>query len=92
MSETCGALLGLNPSESVGALLMDLILLVDFSATGVPLVEPALQAPPLRALKSDGMARGLMRIRQEGVLLRTYDVVGVPLAGGVGALAFITEV
>jgi PAS domain-containing protein len=92
MSAGCGALLGLDPSEAVGALLLDLILLVDFSATGIQLVEPELHAPPLRALKSGGMARALMRVRQQGVLLRTYDVVAVPLAGQAGAMAFLTEV
>ncbi|MCW2601349.1 MAG: fold-4 domain protein [Frankiales bacterium] len=91
MSTGCGTLLGLDPLASVGALLLDLVVLVDFSATGVPLVEPELQTPPLRSLKSGTMARGLVRLqRADGH--RTYDVVGIPLAGRVGALAFLTEV
>jgi hypothetical protein len=90
MSPACGALLALQPSATVGALLLDLVAVVDFSAGAVPLADPHQQVPPLRALGSGSLARALVRLRQ-GDLLRTYDVVGVPLTGGAGALAFFTE-
>lgn len=89
MSREGGALLGLHPSASVGALLLDLVLAVDFTAAAVPLPDPAPKVPPLRALASGSLARGLVRVRR-GELLATYDVVGVPVQGG--ALAFLTEV
>lgn len=92
MSIGCGVMLNIDPVETVGALLLDLIVMVDFSATGLPLPDPELQAPPLRALKSGGLARGLVRIRRRTGTLTTYDVVGVPLAGGLGALGFLTAV
>lgn len=92
MSPACGRLLGVDPVRTIGVLLVDLVVLVDFTAVGLPLPDPAAQAPPLRALRSGALARGLLRLRLAEGSLRTYDVVGVPLAGGVGALAFLTEV
>lgn len=92
MSIGCGLLLDAEPVRTVGSVLLDLIALVDFSAAAVPLHDPELQLPPLRALRSGGMARGLVRRRRSHGGLATYDVVGVPLAGGAGALAFLTEI
>ncbi len=91
MSAYCGVMLDLDPAATVGAPLLDVMVLVDFSATGVPISDAAPYAPPLRALASGGMARGLVRLRRRD-RLRTYDVVGVPLAGGAGALAFLNEI
>ncbi len=90
MSAGCGRMLDLDPTATVGAPLLDVMVLVDFSATGVPITDAAPYAPPLRSLASGGMARGLVRLRRRD-RLRTYDVVGVPLAGGSGALAFLNE-
>lgn len=92
MSIGCGLMLNVDPAGTVGVLLLDLVVMVDFSAMGVPIQDPELQAPPLRVLKSGGMARGLVRLRRPSGVLMTYDVVAVPLAGRVGALAFLTEV
>jgi hypothetical protein len=47
--------------------------------------------PPLRALATGGLARGLLRLRSAAGLV-TYDVVAVPLAGQAGALAFFLAV
>ena len=91
MSAGCGELLGLVPAKTVGALLLDLLTLVDFTEAAVPLPDPELQAPPLRVLRNGTMARGLVRIRRD-LHLSSYDVVGIPLAGGVGALAFLVEI
>jgi hypothetical protein len=90
-----GAALALNidPDTCIGRPLLDLITLVDFSATGVPVEDPDVQLPPLKALRSHSMARALVRLRLgAGGVLVTYDCVGVPLAGGEGALAFFAEV
>ena len=89
-----GAALALNldVTTCLGTPLLDLVVVVDFTATGVPVEDPDVQLPPLKALRSQSMARGLVRLRLgEGVLV-TYDCVGVPLAGGEGALAFFAEV
>lgn len=89
-----GAALALNldAAACLGKPLLDLVVLVDFSATGVPIEDPDVQLPPLKALRSRTMARGLIRLRLGRGVLVTYDCVGVPLAGGDGALAFFAEV
>ena len=92
MSAGAGALLGVDPSTCVGTRLLELIVLVDFTETGVPLVDAEMSAPPLRALRSGRMSRGLMRLRLPLGTMPTFDVVGVPLAHGAGALGFLTEV
>ena len=92
VSAGAGVLLGIDVSTCVGARLLDLVVLVDFTETGVPLLDPEMSAPPLRALRSGRMSRGLMRLRLPRGGMPTYDVVGVPLAHGAGALAFLTEV
>lgn len=92
MSATCGRMLDVDPVQTVGILLLDLVDLVDFTVAGLPLADPEVQAPPLRALAGGSLARGLVRLRRAAGTLSTYDVVGVPLAGGSGALAFLSEV
>jgi hypothetical protein len=89
-----GAALALNldVTTCLGKALLDLVVVVDFSATGVPIDDPDVQLPPLKALRSQTMARGLVRLRLGRGVLTTYDCVGVPLAGGAGALAFFAEV
>jgi hypothetical protein len=89
-----GAALALNldVATCLGKPLLDLVVVVDFSATGVPVDDPDVQLPPLKALRSQTMARGLVRLRLGRGVLTTYDCVGVPLAGGAGALAFFAEV
>lgn len=89
-----GAALALNldVTTCLGKALLDLVVVVDFSATGVPVDDPDVQLPPLKALRSLTMARGLVRLRLGRGVLTTYDCVGVPLAGGAGALAFFAEV
>jgi len=84
--------LSLDAANAIGKPLLELLTLVDFSATGVPVEDPDVQLPPLKALRSQSMARGLVRLRLQGGVLATYDCVGVPLAGGDGALAFFAEV
>ena len=92
MSAAAGGLMELQPDGCVGALLLDLVYMVDFTQTGLPLVDAELSAPPLRALRSGRLARGLVRLRLPLSGTLTLDVVGVPLAGGSGALAFLSRV
>jgi hypothetical protein len=92
LSTGCALALNLDPVLALGRPLRELVCLVDFSATGVPVEDPEIQLPPLKALRSQAMARGLVRLRLGPSVLTTYDVVGVPLAGGVGALGFFSEV
>ena len=89
-----GAALALNldTTTCLGKSLLDLVVVVDFSATGVPVDDPDVQLPPLKAMRSQTMARGLVRLRLGRGILMTYDCVGVPLAGTSGALAFFAEV
>ena len=92
MSTGAALALGLDAAQAIGRPLRELLVLVDFSATGVPVEDPEVQLPPLKALRSGSMARGLVRLRLPGDVLVTYDCVGVPLAGGAGALAFFAAV
>ena len=92
LSRRAASQLGVEPVNSLGALLVDLVTMVDFSSGGAPLNHPELQVPPLKALRSGGMARGLVRLRRGTTGLVTYDMVGVSLDGGTGALGFLTEV
>jgi hypothetical protein len=92
MSTGCALALNLTPGSALGKALRDVIEVVDFTATGVPVEDPEVQLVPLKALRSGSMARGLVRMRTAPGVLVTYDVVGVPLAGGVGALGFFAEV
>lgn len=89
-----GAALALNLdlSSCLGRPLLELVTVVDFTETGVPVEDPDVQLPPLKALRSQSMARGLVRLRLGQGVLTTYDCVGVPLAGGSGVLAFFAEV
>lgn len=89
-SLTGAAMLGADPVRCVGALLLDLVTVVDFTETGVPLPEPEMAVPPLRALRSGHLARALVRLRLPSGVVPTYDVVGVPVEEG--ALAFLSEV
>jgi len=92
LSTGCALSLNLDPTTCIGKPLLDLVVLVDFSQTGVPVDDPDVQLPPLKALRSGSLARGLIRLRLGRGVLVTYDVVGVPLAGGAGALGFFSEV
>lgn len=92
MSAGTAMSLNLDPTACMGRPLLDLVTLVDFSQTGVPVEDAEVQLPPLKALRTGTLARGLVRLRLTHGLLVTYDVVGVPLAGGQGALGFFSEV
>lgn len=91
-SEAAGPVLGTTASAAVGARFVDLVTAVDFTSGAAPAQELERSIPPLRALTTGGLARGLLRLRSSSGTLVTYDVVAVPLAGQSGALAFFLPV
>lgn len=91
-SPGAASVLGAPPADVLGARFVDVVAAVDFTSGAAADPEPERSLPPLRALATGGLARGLMRLRTgEGTLL-TYDVVAVPLADGGGVLAFFLAV
>lgn len=90
-SSAVGAVLGTTAASAVGAKFVDLVTAVDFTSGAAPALELERSMPPLRALATGGLARGLLRLRSAAGLV-TYDVVAVPLAGQSGVLAFFLAV
>jgi PAS domain-containing protein len=90
-SPAVGAVLGTTAASAVGAKFVDLVTAVDFTSGAAPDLELERSMPPLRALATGGLARGLLRLRSAAGLV-TYDVVAVPLSGQSGALAFFLAV
>ena len=90
MSDAAGAVLAVDPRACVGACLADLLVVIDFTETGVPLPDTRAALPPLRSLSSGRLTRGLVRLRLPLGTTPTLDVVGVPVSGG--ALGFLSEV
>jgi len=96
-SPTCRSLLGFPEDEEVvGRGLLDgLLELIDFTAARGQLAEWELERiPPLLALSTGGLARGLMRIRV-GDLIRTVDAITTPLWNGgqlAGSLTFFCRI
>lgn len=85
-----------NTSAAVGTCLHDGVLpLIDFGATAHPLPDTELaKIPPVQALLSARLARGLLRVRLGGDVV-TIDAVATPLLEGghvVGSLTFFCTV
>lgn len=83
-------------SAAVGVCLHDGVLpLIDFAATASPLPDTELaKIPPVQALLSERLARGLLRVRLGGDVV-TIDAVATPLLEGshvVGSLTFFCTV
>lgn len=87
-SPAAASVLGL----ALGVRFLDLVSTVDFTSGAAPDLEQERTLPPLRALATGGLARGLVRIRTAHDELVTYDVVAVPLARQSGVLAFFARV
>jgi PAS domain-containing protein len=91
------AMFGLrHPQAAIGrSLYSDLIPLLDFTGAGALLGEEELQRiPPVLALSSGRLARGLMRFRTTADVI-TMDAVSTPLRDGgtvVGSLTFFSVV
>jgi PAS domain-containing protein len=98
VSAACSELLGLEkPAEAIGEKLVDAIALIDFTANAGALEEPeAGNIPPLLAVRSERLARGLMRVVPEpGRPPLTVDAIATPLLDGekvLGSLTFFSPV
>lgn len=98
-SAACCALFDLNdPLALPGHSLLRVLTLVDFTATPSPLTITELDLiPPLLALSSGRLSRGLLRVRygRDGERLRTVDAIATPIWEGTrpaGSLTFFAEV
>lgn len=97
-SSACYQLLGLGaPDTAVGRFLLDSVVrLVDFTATREILTQAeAEKIPPLLALSSGRLARGLMRIHDGGDYDVTVDAIATPLYDNtsvVGSLTFFSAI
>ena len=85
-----------DPAAAVGMCLHNAVLpLIDFAATANPLPDTELaKIPPVQALLSERLARGLLRVRLGGDVV-TIDAVATPLLEGghvVGSLTFFCTV
>jgi PAS domain-containing protein len=97
-SKPCARLFCLSqPAELTGRHMLDreVLYLIDFTAAGNELSESERdQIPPLLALTSGRLARGLMRVRNRNGS-RTLDSIATPLRQGgevVGSLSFFAVV
>jgi len=97
-SPACGDLLGLGkPIEAVGQRLADRISLIDFTSNAGALEDhEADKIPPLMAIRSRHLARGLIRVVPEpGRPPLTVDAIATPLFAGervTGSLTFFAPV
>ena len=92
-----GELLSINPADAVGRRLVDGVLrLLDFNAVSGDLPGWEVdKIPPLIAIKSGGLARGLLRVAADHGAASTVDAISVPLRDGgaiVGSLTFFAPV
>ncbi|MEV0392836.1 PAS domain-containing protein [Polymorphospora rubra] len=100
VSRSCCDLLGLGtPAETVGLALLDgRLRLVDFTAARGELTETEIdKIPPLLALTSGRLARGLLRVQSDssGENVATVDAIATPLSVGgavAGSLTFFSPV
>jgi hypothetical protein len=97
VSLSCCELLGLgDPTAAVGKSLLDEVRLIDFTANQGELSEPEMaNIPPLLAITSGRLARGLLRVLRLGQAPSTVDAISTPLRDGdevVGSLTFFAEV
>jgi hypothetical protein len=94
LSPSCSELLGLGkPVEAVGQPLLGGVLrLIDFTAGGGELDEPEVEKiPPLLAIRSKRLARGLMRVQTDGPEPHlTVDAIATPLMAADQVVASLT--
>jgi PAS domain-containing protein len=94
LSPSCGELLGLGkPADAVGQPLLGGVLrLIDFTAGGGELAELEIeQIPPLLAIRSEQLARGLMRVQpRAGGQHLTVDAIATPLTQDDQVVASLT--
>ena len=98
VSASCCELFGLGkPAEAIGKPLGSALHMVDFTADGRELDESdAEKIPPLLAVRSERLARGLLRVvPSPGQPPVTVDAITTPLLSGdrlVGSLTFFSPI
>jgi hypothetical protein len=98
VSPVCSETLGLGkPVEAIGQRLNTALRLIDFTANAGALEEPeAEMIPPLLAIRSERLARGLIRVLPGGgEPPLTVDAIATPLLDGdrvAGSLTFFSAV
>jgi hypothetical protein len=94
VSPSCTDLLGLGkPADAAGQPLLGGVLrLIDFTAGGGELDEPEVEKiPPLLAIRSGRLARGLMRVQTDaGDAHLTVDAIATPLQDAEQVVASLT--
>ena len=94
VSPTCSELLGLGkPVDAISQPLLGSVLrLIDFTAGGGELDEPEIEKiPPLLAIRSKRLARGLMRVQTDGTGPHlTVDAIATPLFAADQVVASLT--
>jgi len=96
-SPGCGVLFGINSADAVGRPLVQGVLrLLDFNTVSGDLPGWEVdKIPPLLAMKTGGLARGLLRVPGADGGPSTVDAISVPLRDGtdlVGSLTFFSLV
>lgn len=95
VSNACRDLLGMDTAPVGRSILDGVLRLLDFSSTGCPLHDDEVgKIPPLLAVTSARLARGLIRVRAGGRAC-TLDAVAAPLFDGertAGSVSFFSEV
>jgi hypothetical protein len=96
-SPGCDALFAVAPAHAVGRHLLDGVLrLLDFNAVSGELPDwEADKIPPLLAVASKGLARGLLRVPGMDGVARTVDAVSAPLRHDgvvIGSMTFFAPV
>jgi hypothetical protein len=85
--------LGLS-TAAIGRDVLDMLALLDFADGGVLAEGEAVKIPPLLALHSGGLARGLVRVRRPGGCVM-FDAVAAPLTESgqvIGSITFFSTV
>jgi PAS domain-containing protein len=95
VSPSCGKLFGLGkPAEAIGHPLLDraVLRLIDFTAGGGELAQPEIEKiPPVLAIRSGRLARGLMRVQADpGSAAVTIDAIATPLTEADQVVASLT--
>lgn len=95
-SPGCGELFAFTATDAVGRRLIDVLRLLDFNAVAGKLPEWEVdKIPPLLAISTAVLARGLLRVRGADGPAVTVDAISVPLRDGVrvvGSLTFFAPV
>jgi hypothetical protein len=93
MSDALQSQLGVS-TGAIGRYLLDALALLDFADGGQLAEGEAVKIPPLLALHSGGLARGLVRIRRPGGCVM-FDAVAAPLTESgqvIGSITFFSTV